>query len=69
GVSGSLVRFIETTRGRAMIDRLLHVGTNAAAMVTLGTTEGALLSAWRWEIRKTAKRGGARPVLPAAQIR
>jgi len=55
GVSGSLVRFIETTRGRATIDRLLRVGTNAAAMATLGTTEGAFLSAWRKEIRKPAK--------------
>lgn len=56
GVSGSLVRFIETTRGRAIIDRLLRVGTNAAAMATLGTTEDAFLSAWRQEIRKRAKR-------------
>jgi hypothetical protein len=56
GVSGSLVRFIETTRGRATVDRLLRVGTNAAAMATLGMTEGAFLSAWRYEIRKPAKR-------------
>lgn len=56
GVSGSLVRFIETTRGRATIDRLLRVGTNAAAMATLRTTEGAFLSAWRQEIRKRPKR-------------
>ena len=68
GVSGSLVRFIETTRGRAMIDRLLRVGTNAAAMATLGTSEGAFLSAWRREIRKPAKRG-ARPARPAARVR
>jgi hypothetical protein len=56
GVSGSLVRFVETTQGRATIDRLLRVGTNAAAMATLGTTEGAFLSAWRKEIEKPAKR-------------
>lgn len=56
GVSGSLVRFIETTRGRATIDRLLRVGTNAAVMATLGTTEGAFLAAWRQEIRKRVKR-------------
>ena len=56
GVSGSLVRLIETTRGRATIDRLLRVGTNAAVMATLGTTEGSFLAAWRQEIRKPVKR-------------
>ena len=56
GVAGSLVRFVETTRGRATVDRLLRLGTNAAVMATLRTTEGAFLSAWRKEIRKPAKR-------------
>lgn len=56
GVCGSLVRFVETTRGRATVDRLLRLGTNAAAMATLGMTEGAFLAAWRYEIRKPAKR-------------
>ena len=56
GVCGSLVRYIESTRGRATVDRLLRLGTNAAVMATLRTTEGAFLSAWRKEIRKPAKR-------------
>jgi len=56
GVSGSLVRFIETTRGRAIVDRLLRLGTNAAVMATLRTTEGAFLSDWRKEVRKPEKR-------------
>lgn len=67
GVSASLVRRIETAYGRATLDRLLRLGTNAAVMATLRTNEGAFLAAWRREIGAPAKRGRAKNALDLAR--
>ena len=55
GVCASLVRHIETTHGRPILDRLMRLGTNAAVMATLRTNEGAFLAAWRREHGVPAK--------------
>jgi hypothetical protein len=47
GVSGSLVAYIDATHGRAALVRLLSDDSEAAILGHLGTSEAALLAAWR----------------------
>src|SRR5262249_23380996 len=45
--TGSLVRYVDQTWGRATTVRLLRVRSSAEALSLLGTTEESLLSGWR----------------------
>lgn len=56
GVAGSLVAFVEKAHGRAAVEKLLHVRTNAEAMAMLGTTEEAFLAAWRKDVEGAGAR-------------
>jgi len=47
GVSGSLVRFLDVSRGRELLRRLLAVVDQAGALALIGQTEGELLRDWR----------------------
>lgn len=50
GVCGSLVRYVEASKGRATIVRLLTAKSNAEALAMLGMTEEALLRDWATSI-------------------
>ena len=47
GVAASMVRFFVATEGRPVLDRLSSARSTADILFELGTTEEALLAAWR----------------------
>jgi hypothetical protein len=51
GVTGSLVAYIDRTRGRATLNRLLRAASQAEILAALGTTEADLLTAWRASVK------------------
>jgi hypothetical protein len=63
GVCGSIVQFIDRTRGREVIEQLLPATNETDALNTLGWSEEELLEKWRnWELREN----GGDAVQPAA---
>jgi hypothetical protein len=46
-VAGSLVAYLDATRGRERIVSLLSATTNEQILAALGTTEESLLADWR----------------------
>jgi hypothetical protein len=47
GVAGSMVAFVDHKYGRAVLDRMLAVTTNAEALALMKTNEGDFLAAWK----------------------
>lgn len=51
GVSGSLVRYVDETFGRAKLRQLLAVTSEPEALAVLGVTEEELLAGWEESVR------------------
>ena len=56
GVSGSLVAYVDATRGRATIVRMLEARTPSKLLALLGLDEATLLERWRaWERARSVR--------------
>jgi hypothetical protein len=61
-ISGSLVAFLDQSRGREAVKQLMTKTTNDQILAALGTTEGQLLADWRiWALARAPETGRQGP--------